>query len=110
MRSIGAAAQRPIEGLFTQAVLEWCHDALDDLDWTFDRLCLGDHHPGIRVGAGWPLHPIGAGLRTLSGRDAPAAALTSGAQPPCKRVGVFAPTILANRAAKPRANLLIWRG
>src|SRR6185295_4923142 len=74
--------------------LEWCHDALDDLDWTFDRLCLGDHYPGIRLGAGWPLHPIGAGLRALSGRDAPAGALTAVAQPRVSALASLLPQFL----------------
>ena len=73
---VEARLPRPIEGLFTRGVLDWWHEALDDMDWAFDCLCPGDHHPGIRVGGGWSLHPLRVGLRTLPGRHAPAGGLS----------------------------------
>jgi hypothetical protein len=63
-----------LQGFFTTGVLRWGHETLDVLDWAFDRLCAGDHHPGLWLGGGCALHPLGAGLRALFGSQAPACA------------------------------------
>jgi hypothetical protein len=62
------------EGFFTIGVLASWHETLDDLDWAFDCLCAGDHHPGLWLAAGCPLRHRRVGVRALFGPQAPACA------------------------------------
>ena len=59
-------------------------------------------HPAIRVGAGWSLHPIGAGLCALFGRDAAACALSPTLRPRSRAAASSGldPQFLPDRAAK----------
>src|SRR5262245_64103297 len=62
------------EEFFTTGVLASWHETLDDLDWPFDCLCAGDHHPRIWLGGGCALHHRRVGVRALFGPQAPACA------------------------------------